>query len=356
MAAQGLRPLGRRLLAEVFLDVDTTVEPLFGSHEGARPGSNPHYHARPSYHPVLARVAETDTCVGALLRPGDTAFGEAEVPVVERWVERLRRAVGPACVIHVCVDAAGDCAALLAALDRLGCRATVKARMTRDLCDAIATLPEGRWRSVDWGADGRVARLRRQPRRLAARAAGAQPFAPLRAAGRAGVAALARTVAAAGAARGTGAVGALGPVLDAAAGAPAHAELSETPAHAPAGERGACLRRAKRLHRLEEIRWGRRAARPDRAPPRDWTRNRRSGATTAPSSSEPAGVRSSRRRRRLPLAREARPRRAQGGSRAAEPARSAREPLTHPSPSGGSTSRGASAPSSMFIDPKQGRV
>jgi Transposase DDE domain group 1 len=96
MATQGLRPLGRRLLAEVFLDVDTTVEPLFGAHEGARPGSNPCYHARPSYHRVLARVAETDTCVGALLRPGDTAFGEADMPTVERWVERLRRAVGPA--------------------------------------------------------------------------------------------------------------------------------------------------------------------------------------------------------------------------------------------------------------------
>jgi transposase InsO family protein len=80
------------------------------------------------------------------------------------------------------------------------------------------------------------------------------------------------------------------------------------------------------------------------------------GATTAPSSSEPAGVRSSRRRRRPPLAREARPRRAQGGSRAAEPARSAREPLTHPSPSGALTSRGASAPSSASIEPKQGHV
>src|SRR5215207_1067189 len=158
LAAQGLRPLGRRLLAEVFLDVDTTVEPLFGSHEGARPGSNPHDHARPSYHPVLARVAETDTCVGALLRPGDTAFGEAEVPVVEGWVERLRLAVGPTCVIHVRVDAAGDCAALLAALDRKGCWATIKARMTRDLCDAIATLPASRWRSVEWDALGRVER------------------------------------------------------------------------------------------------------------------------------------------------------------------------------------------------------
>jgi hypothetical protein len=61
-------------------------------------------------------------------------------------------------VNHVRVDVAGDCAALLAALDRKGCWATVKARMTRDSCDAIATLPAARWRSVDWGADGRVER------------------------------------------------------------------------------------------------------------------------------------------------------------------------------------------------------
>ncbi|HEU4409175.1 MAG TPA: hypothetical protein VFS43_28210 [Polyangiaceae bacterium] len=33
-----------------------------------------------------------------------------------------------------------------------------KARRTRDLCDAIATLPDGRWRSVDGSADGRVER------------------------------------------------------------------------------------------------------------------------------------------------------------------------------------------------------
>jgi hypothetical protein len=56
------------------------------------------------------------------------------------------------------VDAADDCSALLAALDRLGCWATVKECLTRDLCDAIATPPASRWRSVDWGVDGRVER------------------------------------------------------------------------------------------------------------------------------------------------------------------------------------------------------
>jgi hypothetical protein len=44
--------------------------------------------------------------------------------------------------IYVRVATTGDCAAL----DRRGCWATVKARMMRDLGDAIATLPGSRWR------------------------------------------------------------------------------------------------------------------------------------------------------------------------------------------------------------------
>ena len=40
-------------MSSVHLDIDTTVEPLFGHQEGALPRPNPHYHGRPSYHPIL---------------------------------------------------------------------------------------------------------------------------------------------------------------------------------------------------------------------------------------------------------------------------------------------------------------
>jgi hypothetical protein len=63
MAAQGLRPLGRRLLREVFLDVDTTVEPLFGSHEGAAVGPNPRYPGRKSA-PTHVSVSATRASTG----------------------------------------------------------------------------------------------------------------------------------------------------------------------------------------------------------------------------------------------------------------------------------------------------
>jgi hypothetical protein len=49
LAHHGVAPLRERRMSEVFLDIDTTVTPLFGEQEGARPGPNPRYHGRPSY-------------------------------------------------------------------------------------------------------------------------------------------------------------------------------------------------------------------------------------------------------------------------------------------------------------------
>jgi hypothetical protein len=158
MAAHGLAPLGRAgRLSVAHLDIDTTVTPVFGAEvEGALPGPNPKYHGRPSFHPVLARIAETDTCVGALLRPGDTAFGAAEVPLVERWLDRTRAAVGPDCLLYTRIDGAGDCTDIMGAIANKGAFFLTKARMTADLCGAIAN--HKRWRTVDRDADNRPTR------------------------------------------------------------------------------------------------------------------------------------------------------------------------------------------------------
>jgi len=157
-ALHGLEELRRRRgrLRVVHLDIDTTVEPVFGEHEGALPGPNPHYHGRPSYHPVLARIAETDTCVGARLRPGDTSFGAAEVPLIECWIDRTRNVAGPDCLMYVRIDGAADCADVMSAIDHKGCFFLTKARMTPDLCGAVATASH--WTTVDRDADGRPLR------------------------------------------------------------------------------------------------------------------------------------------------------------------------------------------------------
>lgn|SRR5512135_7481 len=153
VAEHGLAMLEGRKLSFVHLDIDTTVEPLFGNQEGALPGPNPRYRGRPSYHPILARVAEVDAVVGALLRPGDTGFGGDVVPFIERCIDRVRKAVGPDVVIYVRIDGAADCTAILEAVHARGAYLLTKAKMTADLLGAVAQISW--WKTVDIDADGR---------------------------------------------------------------------------------------------------------------------------------------------------------------------------------------------------------
>lgn len=153
MARQGLEAVRDCSAERVHLDVDTTVEPLFGAQEGAVAGPNPRYHGRPSYHPVLARIAETDTVVGALLRPGDTAFGDDETMLVKTWVARVRGAVGPDKVICVRIDAAGDCTAIMQGIAAEGAYFVIKAKQNQKLRDAVAL--HTNWTTTDWDADHR---------------------------------------------------------------------------------------------------------------------------------------------------------------------------------------------------------
>lgn len=156
VARQGLELLRRRRPERVTIDIDTTVTPLFGHQEGALPGSNPRYHGRPSYHPILARIAETDTVVGARLRPGDTALGTADCEDVETWIDRTREAAGAKALITVRVDAGGDCAALLDAIHERGAFFVVKAKQTANLLGAAMQVK--RWHTVDVDASGQPSR------------------------------------------------------------------------------------------------------------------------------------------------------------------------------------------------------
>lgn len=132
MAAHGLAALPSSI-RHVHVDLDTTVEPLFGCQEGALPGPNPRYHGRNSYHPMLGIVAETGTCIGAELRPGDRGFGEADVPTILRWIERLRGSISAQTLITARMDAAGDCSELLEKLDDGAVRFIVKLRWNETL-------------------------------------------------------------------------------------------------------------------------------------------------------------------------------------------------------------------------------
>ncbi len=132
---------------DVHLDIDSTVEPLYGSHEGAAFGYSPHAHGRPSYHPIVARIAETDSCVGAFLRPGNTSFGADDVRFVRPMIARVRERLSKRQRLFVRIDAAADCAPILRAIEDENALYVVKARVTDDLAWAATLAP--RWHTVD---------------------------------------------------------------------------------------------------------------------------------------------------------------------------------------------------------------
>jgi Transposase DDE domain group 1 len=140
----------------VHLDIDTSVVPLFGEMEGAVPGPNPRYHGRPSYHPLLARIAETGTIVGAQLRRGDTGFGADDMPMVRRCVRRAKNKLRRGASLCVRVDSAGDCAEVLHTLHEEQVFYVIKARLTPDLYGAVSWATG--WKTVDVDADKRPIR------------------------------------------------------------------------------------------------------------------------------------------------------------------------------------------------------
>jgi hypothetical protein len=157
MVEHGLVPVrALRTRPEAHMDIDTTVMPMFGEYQGAVPGPNPKYHGRPSYHPIVARCAETGTCVGALLRPGNTSFGNDDAPFVQQCIDNMRGALGPEPVLYVRIDAAGDCARVMGAIHDRGAIFLTKASMTPDLCSAVWA--HTGWKTVDRDANGRATR------------------------------------------------------------------------------------------------------------------------------------------------------------------------------------------------------
>jgi hypothetical protein len=156
VAAQGLAPVRAKRWRELTVDIDTTVTPVFGEQEGAAPGYNPRYRGQVSYHPILARIAETDTVLGARWRDGDTALGEADVEDIEQWLARLHEAA-PDAIVTTRIDASGDCTALMNAIERSKSYFVVKARQTSNLVSAILW-NDTKWRTIDRDAFGKPTR------------------------------------------------------------------------------------------------------------------------------------------------------------------------------------------------------
>jgi hypothetical protein len=155
MASHGLATLPglKSKHPRIHVDIDTTVETVFGRQEGALPGYNPRYHGRSSYHPILAVIAETGACIGAQLRPGDVGLGAADAKLIQTRVQRVAAHAPGGSVVVARVDSGGDCAEILSALDDSGAYFIAKAQLTPDVCGAVLHVSD--WKTVEEDADSK---------------------------------------------------------------------------------------------------------------------------------------------------------------------------------------------------------
>ena len=147
---------GIKSLKSVHLDIDTTVEPLFGRQEGALPGPNPHYHGRCSFHPILAVIAETRLCCGAKLRPGNCSLGDDDAQTIGGYVRETVSHLDRGAMLTVRMDAGADCSEILREIDAAGAFFNVKLRLSADLMGAIVFAEN--WRTVEVDAEGKPLR------------------------------------------------------------------------------------------------------------------------------------------------------------------------------------------------------
>jgi hypothetical protein len=84
----------------IHVNIDTTVETLYGHQQGGRKGHNPAHRGKKGYRPVLAFIDETREYLQGKLRRGETLSGEEAVRFIKEIKGRL-----PGCVKEVLVRA-----------------------------------------------------------------------------------------------------------------------------------------------------------------------------------------------------------------------------------------------------------
>ena len=87
----------------IHIDIDTTVETLYGNQQGARKGHNTKHRGKKSYRPVLCFIAQTREYMLGKLRKGETISGEQTSDFIHKIKTNL-----PGCVKQVLLRADGE--------------------------------------------------------------------------------------------------------------------------------------------------------------------------------------------------------------------------------------------------------
>jgi hypothetical protein len=89
--------------SRIAIDIDTTVETIYGNQQGGRKGHNPQYRGKKGYRPVLCFIEQTREYLFGRLRKGETIGGEETARVI-----RMIKGQLPPCVKEVLLRADGE--------------------------------------------------------------------------------------------------------------------------------------------------------------------------------------------------------------------------------------------------------
>ncbi|HQF85579.1 MAG TPA: IS1380 family transposase [Smithellaceae bacterium] len=86
--------------SHIAVDIDTTVETIYGDQEGGRVGHNPKHRGKKGYRPILCFIEQTREYLYGKLRKGETVSGEETAKVIRALKNHL-----PLCVQKVLLRA-----------------------------------------------------------------------------------------------------------------------------------------------------------------------------------------------------------------------------------------------------------
>ena len=87
----------------ISVDIDTTVETLYGEQQGGRKGHNTRHRGKKGYRPVLCFIEQTRECLVGKLRKGETISGKQTAAFIFQVKAQL-----PGCVRQVLLRADGE--------------------------------------------------------------------------------------------------------------------------------------------------------------------------------------------------------------------------------------------------------
>ena len=116
----------KKWFGKVTLDMDSTVQGVFGSQEGAKKGYNPKKKGQNSYHPLLCFVAENRECLHSWFRSGDTHSANGSEEFMKECLARLPKRVWK---VAVRADSAFFDGKLLDFLESKSCQYLIKVKL-----------------------------------------------------------------------------------------------------------------------------------------------------------------------------------------------------------------------------------